>query len=213
MSSKKIKNKHYRNFLDNGFIDILTPEQIEQALNNVKGKHTKEGRSLIIALYYTGGRPNEVLRHKGKHYYKVKNNMAVKMPPSKGGLPRTIYLPLSRTLVKELYAYATTTPPEMLLFYNFISKYTRQVHTKKGLKYRQEISNKLRYHFNKWFKNILDEPIPPYYLRHNRFSQLSQAGVSLQDIRMIKGSRTTESITPYLHLSTKAAKSIARKIQ
>lgn len=214
MKRNKIKNKNYRQFLDKGEITLIKPEQIDQALKNIKGSNYKEGRSLLIALYYTGGRPNEVLDTNTEHINKEGSYLKYFLKGSKGGLSRTIYLPLRIPHIKELWKYRNAMPPNYQLFHHFKSKYTRTKVNKKGeIITLSETTAKLRYHLNKWFTGVIEDSITPYFLRHNRFSQLSEAGAALQDIRMLKGSKTTESVTPYLHLSSKISKNIARKIK
>lgn len=214
----RIKNKHYREFLDTGLIQILNEEHIQKALQNASNtkyqstKNSTEARSLILMLYYTGARPNEVLRLKGKDCAMKGKYFTVKLPSSKGGLPRVMFLPIKKSFVKEMAKYCLTIYDEMYLFYNFTSRYVRRRTTKSGKdKVFIEIADSLRYWFKKWFDGVLEEAIPPYYLRHNRFSKLIEAGISLEDARMLKGSRTFASITPYIHMSGKAAKNIAKK--
>ena len=134
--------------------------------------------------------------------------LLIKLQGSKKGLPRTIYLPYKNPLVQKIYQYAQGTYPDVILFHNYISKYVRTVQTKKGIKQRQELSTKVYYYIQKWTQ----ETITPYFLRHNRFSKLSENGISMEQIRMVKGSRTLESVTPYLHLSTEVSKKVAKKI-
>lgn len=210
---QKITNKHYRQFLDKGIIEPINQEQILRALANIKGKRTREGRALLIAMYYSGARPNEVLRLKAKDIRKEDSYVLMRMQGSKGGLPRTIYLRYSKPLVKELYNYASGLFEEMLIFNNFRSNHVREVINKKGeVKEYIEIADKLRYYFKKWFANVLEGSIPPYFLRHSRFSMLSESGITMQEIRMLKGSKTMQSVEPYIHMSSRAAKKIAKKM-
>lgn len=209
----KITNKAYRQFLDEGIIETLGESDIKKALSNIKGKNVKEGRALLIALYYTGARPNEVLDIKSKDVQKKKSYVLIKVKGSKRGLPRTIYLQYRRPLVKEFYKYACSIFPGMYLFHNFIGHYERTYINKEGeIKTRIDTTDKLRYHVKKWFQGVVKGSITPYFLRHNRFSKLAEKDVRLQDIRMLKGSRTTDSIKYYLHLSSRSAKKIARKM-
>jgi site-specific recombinase XerD len=211
---EKIKNKLYKEFLEHGIIKILTEEHIKQALANVKGKNIREGRSLIIALYYTGARPNEILRMKAGDIEKEDKYIKLRVKASKGGLPRTIYLPFTSELPKQLLEYASSLPSDMYLFYHYLKKYKRKHINKFGVtKEYLEISNNLRYYFKKWFDKVIEESIPPYYLRHNRFSKLIEAGITLEEARMLKGSKTFNSIVPYIHMSTHAARNIAKKME
>lgn len=210
----KITNGNYRKFLDEGIINVIDEEQIKMALTNVQGKHQRQGRALLIALYYTGARPAELLEMKGKDINEKGSYIICHVPGKKGGLPRNIYLRSSKPLVKELYQYAKSTFPEMQIFYKYRNNYVRRYINKKGQPIeRTETTGKLGYYFNRWFQGIIEEGISPYYLRHNRFSKLSQAGLSDQQLRILKGSKTIESINPYIHMSSAAAKAAAKKIQ
>lgn len=213
MENKKqrITNLEYRKFLDNGIITIITEPEIHEALNNIKGKRAAEGRALLITLYYTGARPVEVLQLKAKHIKREGSYITIKVPGAKRGLPRTIYLPYRLHLVKELYKYATGVFMEMLLFYHYSNRYIRLSPSKKGgFNETIQSTDKLRYYFKKWFTN---RKITPYFLRHNRFSQLTEAGESQDTIMFLKGSKSLESVRPYLHLSTEKAKKVAKKIK
>lgn len=207
-----ITNPHYRKFLDKGEIDLVTPEQIKAALSNITGKNTRAGRSLLIALYYTGARPNEILSILGKDIDTDGKHITIQTPASKRGLPRKIYLPKNE-LTEELLKYARTTFPELPLFKPYISTYTRIRTTKKGASENTEKTDKLRYYFAKWFKGVIEPPPPPYFMRHNRFSQLSANGASTEQIRLIKGAKTPASVTPYIHLSSAEAKKTSKLIK
>jgi site-specific recombinase XerD len=207
----KITNEFYREFLDKGIIKTLGEEEIKKVLLNIKGKNVKEGRALIIALYYTGARPNEVLKALAKDVEKKGSYITIKLQGSKNGLPRTIYLKGKSELPKELYNFSLGIFPEMYLFHNFRSKRIRTHLTKKGDKREYTIvSDKLYYWVKKWFENVQD--ISAYFLRHNRFSKLSESGITPEQIRILKGAKTFESVTPYLHMSTDISKKIARKM-
>lgn len=210
----KITNKNYRKFLDKGIIDIITLEKLNKALANIKGKHIKEARALLICLYYTGARPIEVLGLKGRAFKRVDSYVTIEVQAVKRGLNRTIFLPYRYKLVKEMYDYAVRCFPNAMLFYHFRSSYKRRVVKKDGsVTYREEVTDKLRYFFKRWFTGVIKDSITPYFLRHNRFSQLSEAGLTPQDIQHIKGAKSANSVQPYLHLSTKSAKNIAKKIK
>ena len=100
----------------------------------------------------------------------------------------------------------------MYCFFHYRDNYVRLKDDKKGNeRSRLECTNKLRWYFKKWFA-FVPGGITPYFLRHNRFSKLSEKGASLEEIRQIKGSKSFNSVFPYLHLSAKTAKSIAKKI-
>lgn len=213
---QKIKNESYRKFLDEGIIDPISETELKEVLKEVKGnrgKYKLEARALIILLFYSGARPVEVLDVKAKDVIKKGNYVLVKIRGSKRGLPRTIYLPTKKNMVKEFYEYSESLMPEMWLFFHYRTHHIRKRMTPKGeLKIYNETTDGLRYFFKKWFSKIRKGSIPPYFLRHNRFSRLAENGVDLNDIRMVKGCRTLESVMPYLHLSSKSARNVAKKL-
>lgn len=208
----RIKNKHYRQFLDQGEIRTIEESDIFKALENIKAPRIQEKRACLICMYYTGGRPVEILNIKGIDIKKESVYIQIKVPASKRGLPRIVWLPYKKPLVKEFYNFAMTVYPDMPLFFHLRSHYVRSRQTKKGEVTSVEITDSLRYHIKQWFTGIIEDSIPPYFLRHNRFSKLALAGVSLQDIRMIKGSKTMDSVMPYLHMSAYTAKKVSKKM-
>lgn len=210
---QRVKNKLYREFLDSGIIQTIPEEEFAKMLNNVTGKYgknIKEARALCIALYYTGARPVQILRQTGEDYQRDKRFLVVKCKPAKKGVPSTMYLNLNKPLVKELEEYVFSMYPKLLLFRTYANKYKRRYVNKRG-QITEIISNsdKLRWYFKKWFA---DKDIVPYFLRHNRFSRLAENGATMEQIRMLKGARSFNSVTPYLHLSMDTAKSVSKHI-
>jgi len=202
----EITNKNYRQFLDDGIITTLTENNIRAALHNVQGKHSREGKALLITLYYTGARPNEVLNLRSRDIVKEGSYIVIRMSGSKGGKPRPIYTPYKKELARVVYQYSMGVFPDMYLFFNYRSNCKRYIN---GKEYT-EITHKLRYHFGKWFEGVIDGGIPPYFLRHNKFSKLAESGVSMEDIKNLKGAKSIASVGAYTHMSTKSAKSLAK---
>lgn len=203
----RINNTRYRKFLDVGEIDLFSEKDILDKLENIKGKHIREGRSLVIALYYTGGRPCEVLSLVSKKIDKKNSYITIEMPAAKRGLTRKIYLQSSKPLVKEFFEYAKSIFPDSYLFPSFRNKYMQKHTNKKGeIVYYETISAKVRYWFKKWGFDIT-----PYFLRHNRFSRFADNGATENEMRLAKGCKSADSIIPYVHLSTLAAQKLAKK--
>lgn len=206
-----ITNKNYRQFLDTGIIELISEDQLKMALNNVKGKYRKEGRALLIVMYYTGARPIEILGLKSKDITKQKNRVLISLKTAKRGVPRTIQLKCNLPMAKELYDYAASSFGEALLFYHFRNEYVRKTITKKGeIRIKTSITDKLRYYFKIWFMNIID--ISPYYLRHSRFSKLAQKGASDRLLMQMKGAKDSKSIQPYIHMSKEGSDKLAKMI-
>lgn len=209
----KIKNIHYREFLDSGMIKTLEEADIVKALDSIGPRYRQEARAMVILMYLTGARPIEILSLRAELFRKEGAYIIIKMPASKRGLTRDIYLRTNNPLVKEAWEYVSHSFPNLPLFRHYINTYVRKVKRKDGTE-KELISktDKLRYHFKQWFGEVLEDGIPPYYLRHNRFSKLAEAGADMQELRLLKGSKTMDSITPYLHLSKKTAQKIAKRI-
>lgn len=212
---KNIKNINYRRFLDEGIIKTIDEADITEVIDNIPGiygRYKEESQALVICTYYTGARPNEILRIRAKDVKKEGSYVKVYVQGSKKGLPRTIFLPYKKPLVKRFWEYVEKVYPEKILFFRFVGRYLHKKQTKKGIVVKIDIAARMYYHFQKWFSILELGGVPPYYLRHNRFSKLSMAGLDMQTLRMIKGSKTFSSIEPYLHLSAKEAQKAARKL-
>jgi len=213
--SSKISNKHYREFLDRGIIEIITEKHIAEALENVKGRHSSQGRALLIVMYYSGARPIECLALRAKDIQKSgRRYISIFFPSSKGGMARTLEFKIT-PMILELWRYRARFQDDVLIFWNYRSK-RKRVRTLKSGKFRElkYPADTLTYHFKRWFKGVLDDPIPPYYLRHSRISQLAMTGeVSEEQLRVWKGSKTAESVRPYTHLTKKTLRKITRYLK
>lgn len=209
----KVKNAEYRQFLDKGIITLITPEHIEKVLakvDGIRGKHKLEGRALIIALYYTGARPAEILNIEAGHV--ERDNTYVKIfikGQVKRSLPRHILIKRNKPFINELFEYTKLFAPNGLIFHHYRNTYHRSVQTRRqGIIVRDETTNKLYYHLRRWFEDVIN--ITPYVLRHSKFSKLMQKGATAEDIRQLKGARRLDSVMPYLHMSMEKSKKLAR---
>lgn len=207
----QIKNKHYKEFLDNGMIRLIDPKEIDTAIT----KTSTSFSAFICQLYLTGCRPIEALQTQAKDITKQNNYLQINLKASKRGLPRPFLIPFSNKYARIIYNYALTQFPDNYLYHKYRSNTIRTVHfmTKKGIKTKEYtiITNKVYYHFSKAFKDIFQ--INPYYLRHNRFSSMSQHGASSEDIMFTKGAKSLDSVRPYQHMSLKSSKKISRFIK
>lgn len=208
------KNINYRRFLDEGEIKFFEEGHLKLALENVKGirgKYIKEGRCLLIALYYTGARPVEVLSMLSTDLERDGSYIKVRLKGRKRGLTRPMWLQSSRPLVKELYAYSMSLMPNMYMFYHYRGKYHKTYMSRKKLvRHYVETTYKLRYYFKKWFEGVFPGGINPYYFRHNAFSKMSERGATPQEIKQAKGAKSSASVDPYLHMSARSGKKLAR---
>jgi len=207
--SQKIKNPNYRQFLDGGLITPIGESELGKALENINCKNSEEAQALLICMYYTGGRPVEILDLKSQDITVQKHWVIVNFPGRQAGrkttLPRQIPLNKRLPYIKILAQYSQKLPPPMYLFRNFRGAYERNNST--------ETSYKLRYYINKWFDGVIKHSIPPYFLRHNRFSKMALEGADDKDIKYIKGARSEKSVDFYSHLSWARAKKVSKFIK
>lgn len=204
----KITNPHYRNFLDHNEMDVtLTEDDIKTIIDNIPETQNK---ALVILLYYTGCRPIEALRITGHDIKKDGAYIIIRVPASKNGLPRNIYLRASLPLVDLLYNYSRKVFPAIPLFFDNKCNYKQTAKTKKGLKEVIHTSSKFYHRFIKWTKILPGGSIPPYYLRHNRFTKWSIAGMNLNELQIKKGAKTIASVYPYVHSSKELGKKAAK---
>lgn len=208
----KIKNKLYKKFLKENYLDtnLLDETELVKGLNRITGQYIKESRAFIILLYYSGARPNELLRLKGedinlseitnKETQEKTQYLNVKIPSSKKGITRKLLFKLEKPLIKEVSEYAIGLFPNLLIFYHLMSKQRRLYKNKKGeVKEYYVITNKLYYNFKKWFPDLT-----LYYFRHNRFCRNIEAGATVEQIRQMKGAKTVASVFPYSHQSKRS---------
>lgn len=192
-----IINQNYRNFLDGKGIIILTVDDLEKALGNLKGEHLQQARALLILLYYSGCRPAEAVEVIGKDIQKVGSFLEVNLKGLKHGNDRKILISIGKKFVTELYTYASHLFPEMYIFSHFKTDGRQTINGKEYIRN----AYKVNYHVKKAFKGVLPEDTVAYFLRHNRFSSMSEQGASPEQIRHYKGAKTLDSVVPYLHLS------------
>lgn len=214
----KIKNKFYKEFIETGIIQTINKTDFKKVLDNVEHRQTEQCKNLLRVLFYTGCRPKEALMLKAKDFKQEGKYCKVIIPSVKRGVSRTIFLNLSDPEINTLFDWTQKHYPEIILFWVLKSNKTRtniKAKLKNGVTKTytdvyEDTTNNLRHWFKKWF-NVLDpDGHTPYFLRHNHFSRLSEAGASMEDIMMVKGARSIESVRPYLHMSTRKAKSIAK---
>lgn len=188
-------------------------------MENIKGENASQGRALLALLYLTGCRPVEALSLRNVDFQKdeLANFLIINF---KGGfkrsVARTLRLPMGNfPMVKLIWDYVVKTSADRqdsaLTFYNWRNKYIRNVvKVRKNEQgelipvkayVREEVSNKLRYHVVKWFTGVIPGSLTPYFLRHNRFSDLAQKGATDRQLKQWKGSRTDDSLQYYIHQS------------
>ena len=205
----KIMNERYKEFVDKGTINLFSMEELDKGVKVAgRSRFGNMARAFLIALYYTGARPVELLQLKPTHFEKKKSYLNIHIPTAKRGKPRMISIPMARKYVTELFKYANSLFDEVYIFYELASKRTRTSQSKSGeIKEYVIITDRIYYYIKKW----LD--VNPYFLRHSRMSSLMQSGIDLIGLQQFKGSKRPDSVMPYLHMSSQMAEKIGRKLK
>lgn len=205
----KIKNERYKEFIDKGTINLFSMDELDKGLIKAgSSKHGRMARAFLIALYYTGARPVELLQLKPTNFEKRKSSLLIQIPTAKRGKPRVLLIPMSRKHVTELWKYASSLFEEIYIFFDLISDRKKYFKTKEGhTKQYTIITDRIYYYIKRWIG------VNPYFLRHSRMSALSQNGASLLELQHFKGSVRPDSVMPYLHMSTEIAEKIGRKLK
>jgi len=217
----KIINPNYRQFLDGGFILHISYDDMSKILNNINHETTRYpamGRALMILLFYTGCRPAEALELQASSRTSIEdkdpikregNTIIIEMPTKKKGRARLLYIPLKKPFVDELYKYVQSTPPRSLYFWFYKgSSEVKKVLKSGDVRTYINTSYKVKNYFRKWTKDLklgdaneAKGAIPPYYLRHDRFSKMAEKGATETEIRLWKGATSEISVRPYMHFS------------
>jgi integrase len=223
IKKRKVLNKWYAGFLyDGSFLKPLTNNDLSRMLRYINDLSLMPGRkfyygspeetrALLIFLYVTGARPIEATLMKQEYFQKNKDYVTIYIPTKKKGRARQIVMPSNNHLIGELFKYASSFPlPEMFIFYNYREPYIQNLQevTTKGVApiYRHDI--RINRMFTKISACIVEGGLPPYYLRHNRFTAMAMNGASSETIMYAKGSRRLDSVFPYLHMQRKRAEEI-----
>jgi len=205
-----IKDKKYKQFLQTGLITPMGKEEFSTLLEKVDHRLRLQARAVAILIYYTGRRPIEIISLPRENIEKQGQYLKIMFFTAKGGRYNVMYYPLRNKHIKEVWTYAQTLFPTHFFGWVFRSHGNKpnpvSYKTSKGIKTKEykRVNTLLRYHFLKWFGAT------PYFFRHNRFSLMSIQGAGMQEIKHAKGAKTLKSVEPYMHLSVKKAKKMAK---
>ena len=205
----EVKNPEYRFFLETGLINVMTPDEFDNLLmvaeaNPPPQANREQVRALLIMLFYSGRRPSEIIELKSGDFSKEGSYLKVVFRTKKKGAGTILYFPLRNKHIKEVWEYVKNLPPEMYVFWYFRGE------SRKG-KYK-DTTYKVRYWVQKWSR-LIGKELVPYFFRHHRLSVLAMKGASPEELKFWKGAKTLDSVAPYLHLSQKQAKKLARLIE
>jgi integrase len=226
----KIKNPYYKAFLEGHLLQEIDRDDLKFVLDRIQHQYVDQARCMVIVLWVTGARPNEVLKLTGKNFVFTKDYLEIQLNKSKGGMARDLGMPWINPktgqedeLTKEVWEYAKTMWLDQYCFHFFRSEAKRygvkKTYRKKNGeviekfydKVYDELSSKLRYYIPKWFSVLWPEGIPPYYLRHNRGSKLyNKSGGEATTIALGHTSEKTKA--SYAHQTKDMRKNISRGI-
>ena len=171
-------------------------------------------RAFFILLYFTGRRPAEIVelqgvdftRGEGKKKKFIQINLVTK---KKGQEISVLLLPYRNPYIKEAYLFAKKSIPKLPIFMALESKQKKLVKwkNKKGEPQQKEYICKT-HNIYYWIKKF--SPVPPYFLRHNRFSLMANAGATLWELMHAKGARSMNSVLPYLGITEKKLEKMSR---
>lgn len=222
----KIQNEYYKTFKDNWTefipLDVQTFLEKVNLINYKSQQKTTQARVLLSLAFWTGLRPAELIELKPNNIDREKGGIIIKATAKKGGVSGKIFLPINSN-TQYIFDYCKSIHPEMFLFPYFYK--SKPAHNQvcwnikqRWLEKQPDGSTKqierlikkkkiyLRYTNNldklalKWFG------FPFYYFRHNRFSEMSLLGGTLEDIRQAKLAKTINSAFPYVKFGTVQAK-------
>jgi hypothetical protein len=197
-------------------------KQLLEALPGIKHKYKDEARVLVILLWTSAARPNEVLKLLRKDIKVTGENLKVMFTGSKGSNPRELSFPLSCPEINEAWLFAQKLYDWQPLFPHFVSKckipYTyywkniKNQETGKTERIRVRVNkeypllaDKLQYWFKKWGLRT------PYYYRHNRMT-IAAEDLGIRDLQQLKGAKKENSVYCYLRSTAEAKKRIGKTL-
>lgn len=233
-----IKNKEYLQFLDGGYIEIVTEQQLQEWLEKIATSKLprkctlKQARALMIALVTLGRRPSEIADIKGKDIIKMKLDgtycYKLDIKTLKGGKNTPLFRPINK-FTKEMFEYISNRPPEMYAFWAFRKENKNKVKwkTNKNILVKHEhtdgtnsissepyLENKAKTYIRKGslinYYSTLWTGKPSYYFRHQHYSSMYANGANDAEVQLDKGAKDPKSINAYKHMSKKMAKNILK---
>jgi site-specific recombinase XerD len=166
---------------------LLSEQDLREMLERCKDN---EEKVCLILLYYTGARPSEILALRAKDIWQDGKKIAVSIPTLKKGLGRTIFIPLN-DITQELIEFVKNRPQDIRLVLKW-----KNCGNIRDFVYR-----------------VSENRLTPYFFRHNRISQLANAGVDPYTLKRFKGAKSLSSVEAYLQLAGVGMKRIANKIK
>lgn len=219
----KYNDKELNQWMNAGAPFTLTNKQdLPQLLEQVEHKYQAEALSLIITLWASGARPNEVLNLKREDVKKNPTNITIIFPASKGSKARALDFPLTQPYAKQVWLHIQKLWDGQYLFPHFRTETPRkaslrtkwvlnkETKLKEKVTYRldkdyPDIAHKLGYWFKKWGLRV------PYYYRHNRMT-IAGEDLPIRQLQELKGAKKEESVYCYLRSTKKAREKIGRSL-
>lgn len=166
---------------------IISEEEFAAMCNHARGNMA---RSWIIILWLTGARPGEVILLSKKDIIIEPDRTNFKLHTTKLGTTKQFVL-RHRNLVLKI--------PSENKYISTLQDYLKHFRGDDsqlfvfGLKTGYNIVSNLS-------RNTLGLTLCPYNFRHTRMTLLAEHGASEEQLKQFKGSFTTQSVRPYLHI-------------
>lgn len=218
----KITNKRYKLHFKSGEFEVMPPKEFYAGLKEIEAKPYLLSvlKYYFLLLYWTGRRPIEILELKRENFKKTSlldkekavwdEYLKIYCPAKKGSYPVIVYLAFDNVpFLEDLWDWLQGGPPDFLPFYLLHSKHMQIIRwkTKAGIPREREnknLSGRILYFSKKFFD------VPPYFFRHNRFTDVGLKTGDFNTVKAFKGSKTLASVDPYIHRTAEQMRKIAK---
>ena len=164
---------------------LISLEEVKQML--LRCRDWQE-RVCLLLLYYTGARPSELVLLRVENVRRFRNKVIVQIPTKKGGISRTIFLPLNE-LTKEIIDHLNRNPSEPLI---------------------PRIKNP--WNIRDMVYRVSENKYTAYFFRHNRIAKLANKGYDIYTLKHFKGAKTISSVEPYIILAGQDLRKLAKDL-
>lgn len=222
-----IKNKRYLLHFKKGRFEVMTPKEFYEKLQELKkDKRIKPHlfnpfKYFFLLLFWTGARPGQTLELQAQNFRKTqlldreKNEyneyLAIDIPPKKHEKLGEVYLSFDNIpLLDKLWQWVESAPEGYTPFHALFSRGKRLIKWKSGKGHQSKEYKDLAARMFYWSIKLFE--VPPYFFRHNRFTDMKLKGAKAEDIKTFKRARTMASVEAYIHPDEEELRQLAKNI-
>lgn len=169
---------------------VITTEEVKSMIEKT---YNVEHKVLIALLYITGARPVEILDLKANSFEITDNELRILVTTKKRGINRLLCFDMETPFVKDL----------IIPYVNDL------VQKQKDNLFSFKTSDRVR----QIVYSLSDNKITPYAFRHNRLTQLALSGATPYELMIWKGSKSLESVSPYIYRSPDMLLNLKNKVR